>query len=34
MRAVSVWDETQTEIEGLLAEADPDRLRAELRALS
>ena len=34
MRAVPVWDATQTEIERLLERADPDRLREELRALS
>jgi DNA-binding MarR family transcriptional regulator len=34
MRAVPVWDATQTEIERLLETADPDRLREELRALS
>ncbi len=33
-QAVPVWDATQAQIESLLAAAEPDRLRGELRALS
>ena len=33
-RAMPVWEATQSEIAGLIGAGDPDRLRAELRALS
>jgi len=33
-RAVPVWERTHREIEGLLPDADPNRLRSDLRALS
>ncbi|MGA3225306.1 MAG: MarR family transcriptional regulator [Acidobacteriaceae bacterium] len=33
-RAVPVWQRTHEEVEGLLPEGDPDRLRKNLRALS
>lgn len=33
-RAVSVWEHTHLEVEGLLPDGDPGRLRANLRALS
>ena len=32
--AVPIWERTHAEVEGLLDDADPDRLRANLRALS
>src|SRR5215207_2919937 len=32
--AVPIWERTQAAVEGLLADADPDRLRDNLRALS
>jgi DNA-binding MarR family transcriptional regulator len=33
-RAVPVWRQTHAEIDGLLAHADPDRLRRDLRSLA
>ena len=33
-RALPAWEATQSDIEGLIQAADPDRLRRELRALS
>jgi DNA-binding MarR family transcriptional regulator len=33
-RAVPIWKRTHREIEGLLPDGDPDRLRSDLRALS
>lgn len=32
--AVPIWERTHREIEGLLSDGDPDRLRSNLRALS
>jgi hypothetical protein len=32
--AVPIWRETHSAIDGLLPRADPDNLRADLRALS
>ncbi len=33
-RAVPIWERTHQEIEGLLPDGDPDRLRSNLRVLS
>ena len=33
-KAVLVWEQTHQEVEGLLEDGDPDRLRANLRLLS
>jgi hypothetical protein len=33
-RAVPIWERTHQEIEGLLPDGDPNRLRGNLRALS
>jgi DNA-binding MarR family transcriptional regulator len=33
-KAVPIWERTHNEIEGLLPDGDPDRLRSNLRALS
>jgi DNA-binding MarR family transcriptional regulator len=33
-RAVPIWERTHQEIEGLLPDGDPNRLRSNLRALS
>ena len=33
-RAVSIWEHTHREIEGLLPDGEPNRLRSNLRALS
>jgi DNA-binding MarR family transcriptional regulator len=33
-RAVSIWECTHLDIEGLLPDGDPNRLRSNLRALS
>jgi DNA-binding MarR family transcriptional regulator len=33
-RAVPIWDRTHQEIEGLVPDGDPNRLRSNLRALS
>ena len=33
-RAVPIWERTHREIEGLLPDGDPNRLRSDLRALS
>ncbi len=33
-RAVPIWERTHQEIEGLLTDGDPNRLRSNLRALS
>jgi DNA-binding MarR family transcriptional regulator len=33
-RAVPIWERTHAQVENLLADADPDRLRSNLRALS
>ena len=34
VRAVPVWQSTHLEVEGLLSDGDPERLRKNLRALS
>lgn len=34
VRAVPVWQRTHIEVEGLLQQGDPERLRKNLRALS